>query len=129
MNRMKRNLWKLSVIVTFGILMLVNRGDAAKGGVAVRVPPFVPVPGPQLGLQTLSPFQVLGFIQSATLDNASDVFSGGTVTVNGITITVPRNTLFQMPATSLTWQELFKNAPAPYGLTTNPPSTGLALND
>jgi hypothetical protein len=102
----------------------------AKGGVAVRLPPFVPIPPPQLTLQGVSPFQITGFIQKATLDNPSDTFSAGTMLVNGHLITVPRNTMFQMPATAMTWQEMFRLAPAPYGLSTpQGPQSGLALND
>lgn len=102
----------------------------AKGGVAVRLPPFVPIPPPQLTLQPVSPFQITGFIQKATLDTPTDPFSGGTMVVNGHVITVPRNTLFQMPATAMTWQEMFRLAPPPYGLTTpQGPQSGLALSD
>ena len=59
------------------------------------------------------------------MDNPSDTFSGGTVMVNDLLITVPRNTLFQFPATSMTWQEMFKLAPAPWG----PTQSGLARAD
>jgi hypothetical protein len=45
--------------------------------------------------------------------------------VNGFTYIVPTNTLLQMPAFALTWQELFAKAPAPYG----PTQTGLARAD
>jgi hypothetical protein len=103
---------------------------AAKAGIAVKLPPFVPIPPPQLALPALSPFQLTGFIQQATLDNPSDVFSGGAMRVNGVQVTVPRNTLFQMPASSMTWQEMFTLAPAPYGLNTaQGPQSGLALSD
>ena len=56
----------------------------------------------------------------------ADGFSGGgTITVNGTTIIVPKHTLLQMPAFALTWQEVFKMAPAPYG----PNQSGLAKAD
>ncbi len=104
-------------------------------------------------LQAVSPFQVTGLIQQATLDPAcrSEVTCGGTLSVNGALITVPKNTLLQMPAFALTWQELFKLAPSsttpaslgcastglpcstgPYGMTSGPlgaDQTGLALSD
>jgi hypothetical protein len=64
-----------------------------------------------------SPFQLVGFIQAATLDNPADVLSGGTVTVNGTTVVIPRNTIVVMSATNLTWQELWAFAPCPWGLT------------
>ncbi|MBZ5537784.1 MAG: hypothetical protein LAO31_17655 [Acidobacteriia bacterium] len=75
-------------------------------------------------LQAISPFQVTGFIEQATLDSAcrTDVTCGGTLTVNGTQITVPKNTLLQMPAFALTWQELFKLAPS----STVPASLGCA---
>ena len=79
----------------------------------------------QPAIPTAAPFDMTGFIQSATLDNPSDLFSGGTITVNNIRMIVPRNTLLQFPATGVTWQEAFALAPAPYtGL-----QTGLALSD
>jgi len=59
-----------------------------------------------------APFDVIGFIDAATMTPEADGFSGGgTVTVNGQTIIVPKNTLLQMPAFALTWQELFQMAP------------------
>ena len=96
------------------------------------------------GAQVLPPqnptqFDVTGFIQAATLDAAcaTDPLCGGTITVNHQVITVPKNTILQMPAAALTWQQVFAQAPFPYGLNTGPvPSagaaqaqTGLALRD
>jgi hypothetical protein len=87
---------------------------------------------PPPAVQAVSPFDITGFIQAATLNDATTVFSGGSITVNGIKITVPTNTLLQMPAFALTWQEVFAMAPAPYGLAPlagGPPQTGLATGD
>ena len=73
-----------------------------------------------------APFDIFGFIDAATVTPEGDGFSGGgTITVNGTTIIVPKNTLLQMPAFALTWQELFAMAPAPYG----PTQSGLAKAD
>jgi hypothetical protein len=72
-----------------------------------------------------SPFTLIGFIQKATLDPPGDVLDGGTVTVNGTTVVIPRNTIVQMPNTFLTWAELFRLAPPPWG----PTQSGLALAD
>jgi hypothetical protein len=58
---------------------------------------------------------MVGFIQKATLDNPADVFSGGSMTLNGHVVTVPRNTILQMPAFALTWQEVFAMAPCRTG--------------
>ncbi len=85
-------------------------------------------------------FDVTGFIQSATVDTPDDAHSGGTVTVNGQQVVVPRETIVILPANALSWQELFSHAPWPWGIaTTNPadasqtngsnPQTGLAMND
>jgi hypothetical protein len=80
-------------------------------------------------------FSVTGFIEKATLDTAADELSGGTVTVNGIAgnsgpynIVIPKNTRVLMPGKFLTWQQLWANAPPPWGLTGNG-ETGLALSD
>jgi Bacterial Ig domain len=79
----------------------------------------------QSTLPVAAPFDMTGFIQSATVDNPDDVFSGGTITINNIRMIVPRNTLLQFPATAMTWQEAFALAPAPYTRL----QTGMALND
>src|SRR4051812_23003243 len=62
-----------------------------------------------------APFDIIGFIDAATLTPEGDGFSGGgTITVNGTNIVVPKNTLLQMPAFALTWQEVFTMAPQPW---------------
>ena len=81
--------------------------------------------GAQPAIPAASPFDMTGFIQSATVDNPNDLFSGGTITINNIRMIVPRNTLLQFPATGMTWQEAFALAPAPYTKL----QTGLAMND
>jgi hypothetical protein len=86
----------------------------------------------QLPMLPATLFEMTGFIQKATLDDPSDPFSGGTLTMNNHVIVVPRYTIFQMPATSLTWTELFSQAPAPWGISqdaSRPPQSGLALGD
>lgn len=64
--------------------------------------------------------------------------AGGTITVNGQVVTIPRNTLFEMPAATISWAELFALAPKPYGFNTGPApasltqmqaQTGLAMTD
>jgi hypothetical protein len=79
----------------------------------------------QLPVPASSQFDITGFIQEATVTNAGDAHSGGTLRVNGHTVTVPRETIVILPANALTWQELFAKAPAPYtGV-----ATGMALAD
>jgi hypothetical protein len=70
-------------------------------------------------------FDVTGFIQNASVDVPGDPHSGGKVTVNGQTIVVPRELIAILPASALTWEELFALAPAPYG----PTQSGLAMAD
>jgi hypothetical protein len=77
--------------------------------------------------QTASPtpqFDSIGFIQAATLDTgtlcptANALLRGGTVTVNGIKMIVPCNTILQMPANTVSWAQLFDatvRAPIPAG--------------
>ena len=76
-------------------------------------------------VQVSSPFDIIGFIQDATVDAPGDVFSGGTISVNGTKVIIPRNTVLQMPAATLAWQEVFAKAPAGYA----PKRSGLAMND
>jgi hypothetical protein len=63
-----------------------------------------PTPAPQ--------FDSTGFLQAATLDGSlcpdlDPMLWGGTVTVNGIVMIVPCNTMLQMPASKLAWSQLF----------------------
>jgi hypothetical protein len=115
------------VLTLCALLLVTPEMQAAKpGGVAVLLPPFVPILPPTPFLFPESPFAMTGFIQSMTVDTPTDLLSGGTVVINGFTITVPRNTILQMPAATMTWQELWANAPAGYKALGQ---TGLALSD
>jgi chitodextrinase len=55
---------------------------------------------------------VTGEIQRLTLNDANDVWSGGTIVVGGQNVTLPRNLLLDLPANRLTLQQLFAQAPA-----------------
>jgi hypothetical protein len=82
-------------------------------------------------------FDMTGFIQDATLDTSNAIckptharLAGGTVTLNGIKVIIPCNTVLQLPAATLSWADLFRAgtgfAPAdiaPAG------QTGLAIGD
>src|SRR5689334_7775516 len=87
----------------------------------------------QLPMPASTQFDVTGFIQAASLGGpvgASPAHQGGSITVNGHVITVPAETIVILPASALTWQELFAFAPAPYGLfAAGGPSTGMAVSD
>jgi len=96
-------------------LMTASLAQAGRpGGVAVLLPFFVPVQAPQPYLPNTTPFDMVGFIQTATVDTPTDYFSAGWLEMNGIKVRVPRNTIFQFPATAMTWADMFKNAPAAY---------------
>jgi len=114
--------------------LLASNANAAKGVGG----PFLPAP--LLPPPTVPPqFDITGFIQDATLDTTSSIcqasdprLAGGSVMVNGITVVIPCNTILQMPAATLTWQELFSLAPRDIGLPMNgdmPTQTGMAQKD
>jgi hypothetical protein len=87
------------------------------------------VVGAQLPVPPSTQFDITGFLEEATVSVGGGALQGGTLKVNGHVVTVPANTIVIYPANALTWAELFSKAPAPYGFATNPPSTGMALND
>jgi hypothetical protein len=114
----------LAIFFSFGVMI-----DQAPATAAV-----LPVPAS-------TQFDITGFLQSATLDPvcvaaagaALDTHGftqaahcGGTMMLNGTTIIVPAETIAILPASALTWQELFAQAPAPYAGTNQ---TGMALAD
>jgi hypothetical protein len=80
-------------------------------------------------------FDVIGYIQDAIVDSnvcpdsagIDPRLYGGKVTVNGMEIIIPCNTILQMPATSLTWAELFDSSLTPAGTAAD--TSGLALSD
>lgn len=81
---------------------------------ASLLPPAPPVPPAVFtaGATTLRGFEIVGFIQDATVsgDRCPGVAQdrrGGTVVVNDITIVVPCNLRLQMPGATLNWSELF----------------------
>ena len=79
----------------------------------------------QLNPPPPGPFDMVGLIQSATLTGpAGCVLCGGTLKINNIVITVPANTIVEMPATGLAWGELFSKNP-----TGNAAETGMAIAD
>jgi len=74
-----------------------------------------------------------GYIEAATVDNFADPDSGGTLTMNGVQMIVPKNSVLQFPANTLKWRDLFDptvsapvNDVAP---TIGAGKTGLALLD
>lgn len=75
------------------------------------------------------PFQIVGHIQRFTLDTPAALFSGARMTVNGIDVVIPTNTVVVMPAAYLTPQQIFTvgSGMAPPG--TPAGKSGLALDD
>lgn len=87
-------------------------------------------------------FDITGYIQAATKADVgatpanSPRLQGGTLTVNGIEMIVPNNSIVQMPAASFTWADLFggrNSTPVgnyvPARPAIGPARTGLALVD
>ena len=72
--------------------------------------------------QTVVPFSITGFIQSFTVDNPGNLLSGGHITVNGIDVTIPANTVVVFPAAYWTMSQVLAFGPG-VGY------SGLALND
>ncbi|KAJ7141308.1 hypothetical protein C8R44DRAFT_974860 [Mycena epipterygia] len=56
-----------------------------------------------------SPFNLIGTIDSMTLTAAAGPLAGGTLTVNGFNIVIPKNTLVTLPSITVAWSELFVN--------------------
>ncbi len=136
-GKVRRGLVTLLAVVNCFALSGGQEVLAAKphgvAGVAVAFPPgpILPTPSP-----VPPQFDITGFIQAATLDTAGAVctpagndlrLAGGSLTVNDINITVPCNTVLQMPATSLSWGDLFNAALTPVGTPLG--QSGLALAD
>ncbi|KAJ7065868.1 hypothetical protein C8F01DRAFT_982946 [Mycena amicta] len=69
------------------------------------------------------PFSFVGQIQAMTLNNTADPLAGGTITVNGFEITVPKNLIVTLPSIACAWSEMFDTtgSGSPYlpGLGTN----------
>ena len=95
------------------------RGGVAVGGVttAITVGPATLAGGPV-------PFDITGAIQSLTVFSPGNLFSGGTIVVNGITVIIPANLVVTLPAAYKTVGQLFTD---PLGKVNS--QSGLALND
>ena len=91
---------------------------------------FAGFAGAQTPIAASTQFDITGHIQVATLGgpgsgNGAGAHQGGLIKVNGHVITVPSETIVILPASALTWEEIFAFAPPPYG----PSQSGLALAD
>src|SRR4051812_30877975 len=115
--------------MTFGLFM--RRGAAALGAALATWIAAPPAMAQAVGPPS-PPLDLTGLIQEAVLDPAcpANPHCGGTIKVNGHVIVVPKEIVIILPANALTWQELFAQAPLPYGLAAAPvPSSGMALAD
>jgi hypothetical protein len=101
-------------------------GRAARTGVSARILSGAPRALAALGTPSPIPastqFDITGFLEDA---RTAGPRAAGSLTVNGHVVTVPANTVVILPASALTWDELFTQAPLPYG----PAQTGLAMSD
>jgi len=55
---------------------------------------------------------ISGSVDFVSLEDPTDVWSGGTIVVGGQKIVIPRNLLIDLPANRLTLQQLYADAPA-----------------
>ncbi len=67
---------------------------------------------PALAQDPITGTSISGHIDSITIDNPADVFSGGRIVVAGQSVIIPRNLLIDLPANRLTLQQLFADAPS-----------------
>lgn len=92
---MKAKMKLIMIVLALGLIW--TTGVFAQGGT------LVPLAG----------FDMTGFIQEATRANVGSgsippILRGGTLTINGIKMIVPNNTIVQFPASSWTWDQLFR---------------------
>src|SRR3954469_7721594 len=110
-------------------------------GLWAQKPDVPPAPAKMPASQSgVAPFDMVGFIQFASVDttctrNANPSpdnppmpggckASAGWIQINGHIIRVPQNTILQMPANTLTWEEVFE-----YNSMGSGDESGLALSD
>ena len=133
-TKLARGLGALSVAALAAVSLQIGYNDAfAKGGGGTASPTKLPPPaptatctvGPAACSNILPPagpalpnpipaplssqFNIIGFIQDATVTGGCPVAAGSTaggiVTVNGVRIVVPTNTILQFPANTLSWAD------------------------
>jgi hypothetical protein len=108
--------WTLIALAGSGVLatQASAKGGTAKppqGAVSPIVTPTLPDPAWSVDPSTLRGFDVTGYIQASAVNNdgcpneTDKSRWGGSVTLDGTTITVPCNLVVQMPANTLTWSQ------------------------
>src|SRR6478752_6643977 len=98
----RRRLLSAAAAIALAAGLAPVASNAAHGAATPLVAPAI---NPVVASSTQ--FDITGFLQSATLDSAGDPHSGGTLTLNGHAVVVPKETIVILPASALTWQELF----------------------
>jgi hypothetical protein len=83
---------KLTIVLVLATGLLWSTGVNAQVTVNSNVPPG---------------FGQAGYIEAATVDNFADPNSGGTLTMGGVKMIVPANSVLQFPANTLKWRDLF----------------------
>src|SRR3954447_12907390 len=129
--RRARLLGLLGLMSLLAVALLSGGTAYAKGGTAKPPPgstaPWVvstlPDPssfGSPLGAADVHGFDSTGYLQHATVDapTASCPNPGGTALINGDKITIPCNMVVQMPANTLTWQDVVNGPPVIDGFVT-----------
>jgi hypothetical protein len=74
-------------------------------------------------------FTLVGFIENLQIQNTGNLLSGGTMTVNGIAVTLPANLLITMPGQYLTLHDIFQGKTPSRSVTTTSAVSGIALKD
>ena len=136
--------WTLVALAGSGVLatQASAKGGTAKppqNAVSPIVTPTLPDPAWSADPAQLHGFDVTGYIQASAVSNAGCPSEqntsrwGGTVTLNGTTITVPCNLVVQLPANTLTWSDFVGDGTlAPLDLKTGVgkifPSVGFELH-
>ncbi|KAJ7604817.1 hypothetical protein DFH06DRAFT_274226 [Mycena polygramma] len=82
----------LSALIQYALALIVLSSTAY----AANAVPYDP-----------APFNYIGTIDSMTLNAADGPLAGGSLTVNGFKITIPKNTLVTLPSIAVAWPELF----------------------
>jgi hypothetical protein len=101
---------------------LAAAAPLAKGGCSVPPCPVGIVAGPPTLPGGPRPFDIIGAIQAFTVSTPGNLYSGGTLMVNGITVVVPANLVATLPANYLTVGQIFAQSPVAG-------RSALALND
>lgn len=84
------------------------------------------LPGLPAAASAATQAPIIGQITAITIADPSNQWSGGTITVGGKNVIIPRNLLIDLPANRLTLKQLFDDAPPECALNGE---TGLASND